>query len=383
MKPRVARDPHFDVVVLGDGPGGSAAAAESARHGLRTALVGRDAGQRSNIGECLPPGIRPELEKAGVWEEFLLDGHTPSAGIRSVWGSPEPSDRDFLFSPYGAGWHIQRARFDAMMRRSATRCGAEALGCRALRGVTRTSEGWQLDLVTEEGGCQVTGSRVIDATGRASVFARRIGVRRRLLDSLTGVAAHFAIGEMLAPIEPVLLVEAVENGWWYTAPLPDGERIAVFLTDAAYIQRAGLTQPDRWLALLETTVLWGSLPPARGFSPALRILPAESSFLEQIAGDGWLAAGDAAAAFDPLSSQGITSAISSGLAAGRTAAGWLEGDTQASAMYAASARRKYAEYLAHREVYYRIERRWPNSSFWKSRHAPPRALATNRKVVSA
>ena len=28
------------------------------------------------------------------------------------------------------------------------------------------------------------------------------------------------------------VVEAVEDGWWYTAPLPDGRRVLAFFTDA-------------------------------------------------------------------------------------------------------------------------------------------------------
>src|SRR5271154_4073596 len=118
------RDRSRAVVVLGAGPCGSAAAAELARRGWPTVLVGRTCDRRPNIGECLPPGIRPQLEKAGVWEEFLHAGHTLSLGIRSAWGSQTLADRDFLLSPYGAGWHVDRARFDAMMRASALRSGA-------------------------------------------------------------------------------------------------------------------------------------------------------------------------------------------------------------------------------------------------------------------
>jgi flavin-dependent dehydrogenase len=372
-------------VVLGAGPGGSAAAAESARHGLRTALAVRDGGQRGNIGECLPPGIRPELEKAGLWEEFLKAGHAPSAGIRSVWGREEPSDRDFVFSPYGAGWHVDRSRFDAMMRSNAERCGAQAIDCRTLRGIARTAAGWRLDLATDGGQRSVTGALVIDATGRASAFARRAGVKRRMLDSLTGVAGYFALRENADSVEPVLMVEAVENGWWYTAPLPEGRLIAVFLTDAGHIQRAGLTQADRWLALLQATAQQYRRVDVHGgaLDGDIRILPAESSFLEQLAGEAWIAAGDAAAAFDPLSSQGIISAVASGHAAGQTAAAWLGGDARAPQAYADAARHKYAEYLAHREAYYRIERRWPSSGFWSSRQAPPVALAVNRRAISA
>ncbi|MDZ4800179.1 MAG: tryptophan 7-halogenase [Bryobacteraceae bacterium] len=380
MQTRDAYNPSFAVVVLGAGPCGSAAAAGLARRGLPTALVGRPAGERPNVGECLPAGIQPQLEKAGVWDEFLRAGHTSSAGIRSVWGSPEAFDRDFLMSPYSVGWHIDRARFDEMMIRSASRNGAEAVECSAIRNVVKTASGWRIHLSTGSGERVLNGGVVIDATGRSSVFARRLGVKRILLDRLTGVAGYFTPRDGGPTIEPVLLLEAVEHGWWYTAPLPENRMIAVFLTDASHVQAEALTQPDCWLRSLHQTVHQRHRIEAHGgtLEAVIRILPAESSYLEQIAGDGWLAAGDAATAFDPLSSQGIISAISAGLDAAGTAAAWLAGDTKAPQAYAAVARRKYAEYLAHRQIYYGIERRWPDSRFWNARRVPPEALAAPR-----
>ena len=367
-------------IVLGAGPGGAAASAELARRGHPTTLVGNTA-HRANIGECLPPGIRPQLEKAGVWQEFLNAGHVPSAGIRSVWGSPEPADRDFLLSPYGKGWHIDRSRFDAMMCDSALRAGAKWLDCTALREAERTPQGWRLKLASHSGDYDVEAPLVIDATGRASVFARRAGAKRNSLDRLAGVAGYFSSGD--GPAEPVLLVEAVENGWWYTAPLPEGKLIAVFMTDAAFIQIQKLTQVDHWKAQLNATVHQASRIKEHGFKLAgdVRIVQAESSFLDRIVGDAWIAVGDAAAAFDPLSSQGITAAISSGLDAAQTAAAWLGGDEHAPVAYADRVRRAYAEYLAHRGLYYGIEQRWPMSTFWKTRHAPPLALSMRKETA--
>jgi flavin-dependent dehydrogenase len=358
------------VVVLGAGPSGSAAAAESARRGWPTLLVGRRCDRRPNIGECLRPGIRPTLEKAGVWEAFLRAGHTPSVGIRSSWGSHELADRDFLLSPYGAGWHIDRTRFDAMMRDSALCSGAEWLECLALRNVEPTAEGWRIKFSTDSGDYSVDTPFVIDATGRASVFARRVGAKRIAMDRLVGAAGYFSFRASCSLMEPVLLLEAAGNGWWYTAPLPDGKVIAVFLTDADFTQREKLTQPYRWMAQLASTVEQSRRIHENQLSldGEIRIVQAESSFLDRVAGDGWLAAGDAAASFDPLSAQGITSAINSGMDAAYAAAAWLSGDRKAPIAYADRVRRTYAEYLTHRNIYYRIERRWQNGEFWKTRH---------------
>ena len=216
----------------------------------------------------------------------------------------------------------------------------------------------------------------IDATGRASVFARRIGALRHSLDRLTGVAGYFAPGETAAELEPVLLVEAVENGWWYSAPLPNGKLIAVFMTDAGLIRSDKLSSTAVWMDRLADSVHHRRRVAHHGgrLTGALRILPAESSFLNRVAGVDWIAAGDAAAAFDPLSSQGILTAISSGMDAARTAVAWLSGDRSAPAAYAERVWNSYATYLAHRHAYYRMEQRWPNSQFWASRQVLPAAL---------
>jgi flavin-dependent dehydrogenase len=56
------------------------------------------------------------------------------------------------------------------------------------------------------------------------------------------------------------------------------------------------------------------------------IQPANVSVLEPVCGDGWLACGDAAATFDPLSGYGLGFAIGTGYAAARSADAQLRGD---------------------------------------------------------
>ena len=45
-------------------------------------------------------------------------------GTVAVWGSETPYENDFIFNPYGNGWHIDRSRFDAMLARAAEEAGA-------------------------------------------------------------------------------------------------------------------------------------------------------------------------------------------------------------------------------------------------------------------
>lgn len=50
---------------------------------------------------------------------------------------------------------------------------------------------------------------------------------------------------------------------------------------------------------------------------APQVSPASGAWLDPVCGEGWIACGDAALAFDPLSSQGLLGALASGVAAAR------------------------------------------------------------------
>ena len=88
-------------------------------------------------------------------------------------------------------------------------------------------------------------------------------------------------------------------------------------------------------------------------------------------GKGWIAAGDAAASFDPLSSLGIGYAMLSGIQAARAVDHRLNGDEDLAAAYEGDVARHMAGYLAQRRELYRLEQRWPERPFWSRRHAVP------------
>ena len=71
-----------------------------------------------------------------------------------------------------------------------------------------------------------------------------------------------------------------------------------------------------------------------------RLVTAESALLSPIAGEGWLAVGDAAASFDPLSSHGIGAALWSGELAAVVLRRFLNGDAAALTVLAPILRAK-------------------------------------------
>ena len=130
----------FDVLVAGAGPAGSAAALEFSRRGLSVALIEQGKYETRRVGETLPPMIRHQLTGLGIWERFLESGPLQSYGMQTAWETPAPRRQDFVRNPYGCGWHVDRARFDAMLAQAAAEAGADG-GCHGAKSHARQQAG--------------------------------------------------------------------------------------------------------------------------------------------------------------------------------------------------------------------------------------------------
>ena len=142
----------------------------------------------------------------------------------------------------------------------------------------------------------------------------------------------------------------------------------MFVTDREGIRRLGAVGPPAFDAALAATSLVRSVasPPATGLRRA--VLPVYSSALDRPAGDGWVAVGDAAASYDPIAGQGVSKALTDGIAAAGQAQSLLEGGSPlvASSPWPSAALAGYRRSRAH---VYGLERRFPGAAFWEARRA--------------
>jgi len=349
----------IDVAIVGGGPAGSTAAITLARLGLSVTVIERSAYDALRIGETLPPTIRDTLSRVGLWRQFTEDGHAPSYGNCAAWGAPDLHANDYIFHAHGHGWHVDRARFDRMLATAAQDAGAVLREGSRLLSCARCAEGWQLILDSGPSPDRVVARFLVDASGRRACIARAHGATTVRHDRLIGIARLYSVECDAADLDSFTMIEAAESGWWYSAFLPGRRLITVFLTDSDLRPR----HPDVHEARHTSARLRGC-----GSGSAQFVFSAATVSLDRAIGPGWLAAGDAAAAFDPLSSQGISSAMRSGLAAADAIAGHAAGDGDALERYAADVDRSFARYLSSRQHYYGRERRWPRAPFWNRRH---------------
>ena len=107
----------------------------------------------------------------------------------------------------------------------------------------------------------------------------------------------------------------------------------------------------------------------RGYEPTAdpRSTDARRGCLERCAGEGWLAAGDAAAAYDPLGSYGILFSLHSGLRAAAAITAHDAGDRDAPVRYESAVIARFDEFLRERARHYAHERRWGEGGYWGKR----------------
>lgn len=355
----------FDVLIAGGGPAGCAAAIALGEHAPELSVCVADAPRADavTLGETLPPPVAAMLKQLGVYESFVADGHERAFRTVSAWGSPEPDANEFLGHVHQHGWRLDRARFDAMLRKRALEKGAHWTRAR-VTGLAPGDAGWTAACGDDT---PIAARFAIDATGRAAALLRLLpGMPRpQRLDRLIACIVHF---EDCASPHADTSVESFEDGWWLATGLPCGKRLVALMSDSDIVRRLRATDPNVWHGRLQETQL------ARRFvrdghpcGPP-RLVPAGSRYQAAPSGLPLLAAGDAASSFDPLSSQGIVKALRSGAFAAYAAADFLKsGDARNLARYRAFVGDEFAAYCRTWREQYRHETRWRERPFWRRR----------------
>ncbi len=352
----------FDVAIAGGGPGGSAAAISllTRAPSLSVVLIEASRYEGYRVGETLPPPARAILEHLRVWDSFKSQRHHEAHGTSAAWGAAALQDNDFFFMPSNVGWRLDRTAFDAMLANEAQRRGAMLILDTRVRDAQRTGKGWRLTL---SNGNAIAARFIVDATGGATL-ARRCGARFVEADCLVGIAGLFECCNG----DPRTLVEAFEHGWWYTAGLPGRGRIAICMTDADIARRLRLHETKGWRQTLAAMPHVSAMVGKCEVAETVIIRSASSRRLHRVTGDDWLAAGDSASRFDPLSSQGIVKALRSGIFASYAISDLLErGDRDGLKRYDRYVHEEFKSYTEIRKGYYREEQRWPASEFWRRR----------------
>lgn len=318
----VPRALRAQVVVVGAGPAGSAAAAWAARAGRDVLVIDSASFPRDKAcGDGLTPRAILELERLGLGD--WLSGRIRHRGLRMSGfggeveiGWPGPS-----FPPHSSA--VARIELDDRIRKVAEESGARMLLGSKVVAVHHDSSR-RVTSVTLADGTEVACDQLIVADGARSSLGRKLG-RRWHQETVYGVAAR---GYLATPrsADPWLTSHlelrspdgAVLPGYGWIFPLGNGEvNIGV---GALSTTKRPADLALRPLISYYTDLRrdeWGFEGPPRAVASAL--LPMGGA-VSGVAGPNWVLIGDAAACVNPLNGEGIDY----GLETGRLAAEMLE-----------------------------------------------------------
>jgi flavin-dependent dehydrogenase len=306
----------YDVAVIGGGPGGATTAGFLAREGLSVALFERETFPRLRVGESMLPAMLPVLDRLGARDLVERHGFLVKHGATFYDEESGQSQRFFFLEgkpwpPYS--YQMPRAEFDTLLLDHVRSLGVDVHQPAAVEGVAFDRDG--VTLTSINGGAQSTRARfLVDASGRESFLASRVGHRERI-PNLGKVAlfAHFRGAARAAGREEGNIgIHVFEDGWFWWIPF-SGDVTSV----GCVVHARTVRGRERSLEALYEDMIGRCSGVATRLVDAERVTPihpvANFSYVNRpVAGDRFVCVGDTVAFVDPIFSGGVFIAMRSG-----------------------------------------------------------------------
>ncbi|MCG7546629.1 tryptophan 7-halogenase [Pseudoalteromonas sp. Of7M-16] len=287
-----------DLVIVGSGPAGLAAALCALKSNLSVILVEPRVFPRYRHGESLHPGVEPVLQHLGAGS-LLSNGEF----IRylGIWSG---SSTDLTYHKLGSddegdwrGYQIMGAEFDAELQKLAVQRGAKLIADRA-HSVVRKGE--RVAGVRTVGGLQIRAKFTLDAAGGRHWLANQLNIEvEPFSPPLVSTSEYGSLSSEGEQVAQLPRFEFDENGWTWTAEV---ERKMYCVTRLNWHTNLNKKPEKTYSKTLNSTT-------------KVRASNVTWRCAQRLAGAGFFILGDAAMVLDPASSQGVIRALTSGVTA--------------------------------------------------------------------
>jgi geranylgeranyl reductase family protein len=378
-----------DVIVVGAGPGGSAAAHALAQSGLDVLLLEKTGFPREKVcGDGLTPRAVRSLVEMGI-DTSTDNGFIRNHGLRIIGGGmrlelpwPELSS----YPPYG----LVRPRldFDELLARHAQKAGARMQEHTAVTGPVLDAAG-----------------RVVGVTAKVGPERTEATYRAKLVVAADGNSARFALGLGISKRDDRPMGVAVRR--YFTSPRHDDDMLESWLElrdpqgdllpGYGWVFGVGDGTSNVGLGILNTTKAWQSTDLRKLLDDWTSAMPVEWQFTDEYAtgpmrsgalpmgfnrqphySRGMLLVGDAGGVVNPFNGEGIAYAMETGRMAAEAVVQALarpEGLSREAALdgYSAALKARYGGYYTLGRVFVHMIGN-PHVMNLATRHGLPRPV---------
>jgi flavin-dependent dehydrogenase len=296
-----------DLLVVGGGPAGTAAAIWAALAGLRVRLFERSVYPRHRPGETLHPGLGTLFRQLGVEARVSAASALRPEAIEVEW-SGRRSRQAFGADSDDAwrGYQVAREVLDSILLERAREVGIE-IAQPVAAGAPVVRRGRVAGV--RAGSAEMAARFVVDATGAAGWLRRHLRLEREVVSPPLRVYYGYCEGH-LPSLADAPSMNGDDAGWTWTAQIAPRR---LHWTRLALDGRRAAEPPESMASLPRIGRVRGADTTWRHVRPA--------------AGPGYFLVGDAAIVLDPAAASGVLRALMSGMMAGHTIARILAGRT--------------------------------------------------------
>jgi flavin-dependent dehydrogenase len=339
----------YDALIIGGGPGGSAAATFLARAGRKVAVLEKEFFPRFHIGESLLPynralfaemGVLPLLEAAGFPKKFGAQFHLGNGSKTTQFVF-----RQGRLTRETEAIQVERAHFDHLLLKHARSCGADVQEGWTATRFSSDAAGVVLHGRSRDGQSQqLRAAFLIDASGRANLTGNQDGLRviHPTLKKLA-VFGHFTgVRRDEGERGGDTIIVRLADKWFWIIPIGREKTSVGCVMDAEEFARSKRKADDvfqHWVEAsrvvrerMQSAQLLGPMQTTSDFSYRNR----------RFVGDRLLRVGDAAGFMDPIFSAGVYLAMHTGKLAANTVLAALESGGKSARHLAAYEKRVYS-----------------------------------------
>ncbi len=314
-----------DVLILGGGPGGAAAAMFLLREGITPVILEQQEFPRFHIGESLTGEAAQVLRRLGLEEKMNAMDNPVKHGVL-VYGSNaattwyvKVSSRDENWKLYdNTTWQVRRSEFDKMMLDEAVERGAKLIrgtAIKALKGADDVLNGIRIRHTdgTEE---NVSTKVVLDCTGQSTFLANQKVTGPKYMGSYDKQVAFFSHvrGAVRGPgtegpeaKDNTLIFYNKKFHWGWFIPV-DKDIVSIGMVTPRDEFTKKKQTPEEYFRseLFNINPEIGRRVPELDLAEKVHVIPNYSYQVRGFCGKGFICIGDSHRFLDPIFSFGVT-----------------------------------------------------------------------------